>query len=130
MKNIKNFEDDLRDLFKKSFYKTTHFPFSYIFKKASPQILYKLIKYERNQTIAFILSFSRNKKFIDCFLDILIKNKKEDTRNYIIEYLNNCPAYYAKENEIEIERVLEKKILTLSISPTWIRRKWKLRPSD
>jgi flagellar motor switch protein FliG len=126
MNNIFNI---LQNLIQKKFSKTNIFPFCHVFKKTSPQILYNLINSERNQTIAFILSFSKNKNFIDRFLDILVGNEREATKNYIIEYLNNCFANsdYAEEYGRDIERVLEKKIEAL---PTWIRRKWKLRPSD
>ena len=87
-------------------------PFTFV-SKTPPHILYNLICNERNQTIAFIISFWKSKRYIKDFLNLLEKNGKVTTRDYIIEYLKNCPATYIAANAREIERILEKKIASL-----------------
>jgi hypothetical protein len=124
MENNKNILRSLWGLIQKLFFKTNDSPFSHMFKTISPQTLYGLINSERNQTIAFILSFSRNKKFINDFFDILVKNKKDVTKSFIIEYINNCPINYLPEIQGEIEWVLEKKIANLPLP-----RRWRIKDS-
>ena len=84
-------------------------PFIFV-SKTPPHILYGLICNERNQTIAFIISFWKSKKYIKDFLNLLVINGRLATKDYIIEYLKNCPANYIAATAIEIERLLEKKI--------------------
>ena len=112
--------------------KIDYVPFSFLFKMSlSPEALYYLISSERNQTIAFILSFCKKKKYINGFFNLLDKNEMKSLKLYIIEYLNNCPAIISHPTDYaeiarEIERVLEKKLSTIS-SEVVKRKKMQLK---
>ena len=98
-------------------------PFIFV-SKAPTHILYGLICNERNQTIAFIISFWKSKRYIRDFLNLLEKNGRVATKDFIIEYLRNCPATYIAETAREIERILEKKLASLPNEGLAKRRKW------
>jgi len=119
MNTIKCF---LSNLFNKTLSGNDNYPFMFVLR-TPPPVLYKLINTERNQTIAFILSFWKHKRYIRDFLDLLVKDGKDATKEFIVGYLKKCPDTYSVENAREIERVLEKEIAAFSNEELYKRKK-------
>ena len=85
-------------------------PFEQFYKKATPEIFIYLFQNELVQTIAFVLSFCKNKKFIRKVLSLM---DNAEVSEHIIQYLAICKdigfdPYTCREIEKWCDKMVEK----------------------